>query len=98
MSSLSFSHSYSYYINWTDDLSHSCPHRYFTPNYTFAFAFVILKVINSKIIVFRFALISVSMAVPLADGDLTPAIFVIFVDFRGLRSKAPCLRGRNAIS
>ena len=40
---------------------HSCPHRYFTPNYTFAFAFVILKVINSEIIFFRFALISVSM-------------------------------------
>ena len=32
----------------TDDLSHSCPHRYFTPNFTFAFAFafVILKVIT----------------------------------------------------
>ena len=33
----------------------------FTPNYTFAFAFVVLKVINSEIISFRFALISVSM-------------------------------------
>ena len=41
--------------------SHSCPHRYFTPNFAFAFAFVILKVINSEIILFRFALISVSM-------------------------------------
>ena len=48
-------------INWTDDLSHSCSHRYFTLNFTFAFAFVILKVINSEIILFRFALISVSM-------------------------------------
>ena len=47
-------------INWTDDLSHSCPHRYLTPNFTFAFAFVFLKVINSVIILFRFALISVS--------------------------------------
>ena len=46
---------------WTDDLSHSCPHRYFTPNFTFAFAFVILKVTNSEMILFRFALISVSM-------------------------------------
>ena len=36
---------------------------YFTPNYTFAFAFVIQKVINSEIILFRAALISVSMAV-----------------------------------
>ena len=45
----------------TDDLSHSCPHRYFTPNFTFAFAFVILKVTNSEIILFCFALISVSM-------------------------------------
>ena len=48
-------------INWTDDLSHSCPHRYFTPNFTFAFAFVILKVINSEIMLFRFALLSVSV-------------------------------------
>ena len=56
-SSLSLSYLYSYYINWTDDLSHSCPHRYFTPNYTFAFAFVILKVMNSEIILFRCALI-----------------------------------------
>ena len=31
------------------------------PNFTFAFAFVILKVINSEIMWFRFALISVSM-------------------------------------
>ena len=30
---------------------------YFTPNYTFAFAFATLKVINSDIILFRFALI-----------------------------------------
>ena len=28
----------------TDDLSHSCLHWYFTPNFTFAFTFVILKV------------------------------------------------------
>ena len=53
----------SYYINLTDDLSHSCLHGYFTPNYTFAFAFVVLKVINSEIILFRFALISVSMVI-----------------------------------
>ena len=46
-------------INWTDDLSHSCPQRHFTPNFTFAF--VILKVTNSEIILFRFALVSVSM-------------------------------------
>ena len=44
-----------------DDTSHSCSHRDFTPNLTFAFAFVIQKVINSEIILFRFALISVSM-------------------------------------
>ena len=31
------------------------------PNFTFAFAFVILKVINLEIILFRFAIISVSM-------------------------------------
>ena len=48
-------------INWTDYLLHWCPHRYFTPNFTFAFTFVILKVINSEIILFRFALISMSM-------------------------------------
>ena len=59
--SFSLSYLYSYFINCADDLSHSFPHRYFTPNYTFAFAFVVLKVINSDIIVFRFALISVSM-------------------------------------
>ena len=40
-------------INWNDDPSHSCPYRYFTPNFTFAF--VILKVIYSGIILFRFA-------------------------------------------
>ena len=45
----------------TDDTSHSCSHTNFTPNLTFAFAFVIQKVINSEIILFRFALISVSM-------------------------------------
>ena len=28
----------------------------------------------------------------------TPAIFVIFVDFRGPRSKIPCFCGQNAIS
>ena len=32
----------------TDDTSHSCPHRDFTPNLTFALAFVIQKVINSE--------------------------------------------------
>ena len=31
------------------------------PNLTLAFAFVILKIINSEIILFRFAFISVSM-------------------------------------
>ena len=41
----------------TDDVSHLCSHRYVTPNFTFAFAFVILKVINSEIILFRFAFI-----------------------------------------
>ena len=61
ISSLSLSYLYSYYINWTDDLSHSCPHRYFTLNFTFAFAFVSLKEFNSEIILFRFALISVSI-------------------------------------
>ena len=50
---------------WTDDLSHSCTHRYFTPNFTFAFAFVILKVINSELILFRFAVVSVSMVLVL---------------------------------
>ena len=45
----------------TDDLSHSCSHAYFTPNFTFAFAFVILDLINSEIVLFRFASISVSM-------------------------------------
>ena len=45
----------------TDDTLHSYSHRHFTPNLTFAFAFVIQKVINSDIIWFRFALISVSM-------------------------------------
>ena len=48
-------------INWTDDLSHSCPHRYFTPNFTFAFAIVIHQLNNSEIISFRFAFIAVSM-------------------------------------
>ena len=51
-------------INWADDLLHSCSHRGFNPNFTFAFAFVILKVINSEIILFRFALVSVSMVIP----------------------------------
>ena len=54
-------------IDWTDDLSHSCPHRYLIPNFTFAFAFAILKVINSEIILFRFALISVSMMFALSS-------------------------------
>ena len=31
-------------------------------------------------------------------AGVTPAIFVIFVDFRGLRSKTPCFCGQNAIS
>ena len=43
----------------TYDLPHACSHRYFTLYFTFAFAFVILKVINSEIVVLRFALISV---------------------------------------
>ena len=34
-----------------------------TPYFTFAFAFVILKVINSEILLFRFALISMSMII-----------------------------------
>ena len=34
----------------TDDLSLSSSHRYFAPNLTFTFAFVILKAINSDII------------------------------------------------
>ena len=37
----------------------------------------------------------------LANGHfsgVTSAIFVIFVDFRGLRSKIPCFCGENAIS
>ena len=50
-------------IMWTDDLLHSCPHRYFTRNYTFAFTFVTLKAINSEIILFCFAIISVSMVI-----------------------------------
>ena len=45
----------------TDDALHSCSHRDFTPNLTFGFAFVIQKVINLEIMLFRFALISVSM-------------------------------------
>ena len=53
----------------TDDLSHSCPHRDFTLNYTFVFACAILKVINSEIILFRFALISVSMVSLIPSGD-----------------------------
>ena len=48
----------------TDDFSHSGPHRYLTPNFTFAFTFVILKVINSEKILFRFTLISTSMVSP----------------------------------
>ena len=37
----------------------------------------------------------------LANGHfagVTPAIFVIFVDFRGPRSKIPCFCGQNAMS
>ena len=48
----------------TDDLSHSCSHRYFTQNLTFAFVFAILKLSNSEIVSFRFALIFVSMVIP----------------------------------
>ena len=36
-------------MNWKDDLSHSCPHRYFTPNCTFAFAFVIWAAANGGV-------------------------------------------------
>ena len=50
-------------INGTYYLSLSCPHRYFTPNFTFALAFTIQKVINSEIILLRFALISVSVRI-----------------------------------
>ena len=56
-------------INWTDDLSLSCPHRYFTLNFTFAFAFVTLTVINSEVILFPFALIAVNGS---QDPILTP--------------------------
>ena len=45
----------------TDDLPHSAPHRYLAPNLPFAFALVILKITNSEILLFHFALISVSM-------------------------------------
>ena len=61
-------------INWTDDLSHSCPHRYFTPNFTFAFAFVTLKVINSEIILFRFGLVSVSLEVVASVPAVQPTL------------------------
>ena len=76
-------------INWTDDLSHSYPHRYFTPNSTLAFAFVILKVINSVIILFRFALMSVSMVV-----RRTPAPTANFQHIRscGKENRASLLR------
>ena len=33
----------------TDDPLHSCSHRYFTPKFTFAFAFVMQNITNSKI-------------------------------------------------
>ena len=55
-------------MNWADDLSHSCPHRYFTPNFTFAFAFVILKVTDLEIILFRFASNFVTMVGPSSGG------------------------------
>ena len=45
--------------------------------------------------------VGVAKTVFLANGHfagVTPAIFVIFVDFRGPRSKIPCFCGRNAIS
>ena len=47
------------------------------------------------------AKVKVVKTVLLANGHfagVTPAIFVIFVDFRGLRSKIPCFGGQNAIS
>ena len=45
--------------------------------------------------------IRVVKTVLLANGHfagVTPAIFVIFVDFRGPRSTTPCFGGQNAIS
>ena len=47
----------------TDYFSHSGPRRYLTPNFTFAFASVIQKVINSEITLFRILVISVSMVI-----------------------------------
>ena len=49
-------------------LSHSRSHRYFTPNFTFAFAFLILKLNNSEIVLFRFALFFVSMVHESKEG------------------------------
>ena len=60
-------------INWTDDLSHSCLHGYFTPNFTFAF--VILKGINSEIMLFRFALFSVTMVNGVSERDFRKTNF-----------------------
>ena len=51
----------------TDDISHSCLHRYFTPNFTFAFAFTILKVINSEIPLDRMDYISNSLKMLLCE-------------------------------
>ena len=45
-------------------------------------------------------LVRVVKTVLLANGHfagVTPAIFVIFVDFRGLSSKIPCFCGQNAL-
>ena len=52
-------------------------HVDFSLNYAFAFAFVILKVINSEIILFRFALISVSMVHP-GKVKKTKGVSIIF--------------------
>ena len=54
-----------------------------------------------KIVVFSRILFGVAKTVFLANGHfagVTPAIFVIFVDFQGPRSKIPCFCGQNAIS
>ena len=48
-----------------------------------------------------YGFVRVVKKVLLANGHfagVTPAIFVIFVDFRGPRSKIPCFGGQNAIS
>ena len=65
---LSLPLSYGYLIG-TDDLSRLCLHRYFTPNFTFTFAFVILKLINSEIILFRFAFVSMVTSIYHVRGN-----------------------------